>query len=74
MTPMDSAELDKRFTSHPPQGDQSERYAQIRSEIRRVAELITDLTPDSREQALALTKLEEAVFWANAAIARRSGS
>jgi len=26
--------------------------------------------PDSRERSLALTKLEEAVSWANAAIAR----
>lgn len=28
------------------------------------------ICPDSRELSTALTKLEEAVFWANAAIAR----
>jgi len=28
-------------------------------------------TPESREQSLAITALEEAVMWANAAIARR---
>jgi hypothetical protein len=28
------------------------------------------LCPGSRELSLAITKLEEAVFWANAAIAR----
>jgi hypothetical protein len=28
-------------------------------------------TPESREQSLALTNLEQAVMWANAAIARR---
>jgi hypothetical protein len=30
-------------------------------------------TPASREQSLALTHLEDAVFWANAAIARHEG-
>lgn len=31
---------------------------------------ITHKTPKSREQSLAITKVEEAMFWANAAIAR----
>jgi len=29
------------------------------------------LAPESREKSLAITKLEEAVYWLNAAIARR---
>lgn len=32
--------------------------------------LINDLTPNSREQAVAFTKLEESIMWANAGIAR----
>jgi hypothetical protein len=28
------------------------------------------MTPPSREQSIAITKLEEALFWTNAAIAR----
>jgi len=68
---MDPGELDKRFTYHPPKGDQQERYIKLRSEMRRLATMIVQLTPESREQALALTKLEESVMWANAAIARR---
>ena len=37
-----------------------------------MAERLETLCPDSRELALAITKLEEVVFWANAAIARHS--
>lgn len=42
--------------------------------IRRHAEIlgqvVIDMTPTTREQSLALTRLEEVVFWAIAAIAR----
>jgi hypothetical protein len=63
-------ELEKRFTYHPPKHDQVARYGEIRSNAKGFASQIVNLTPPSREQALALTKLEEAVMWANAAIAR----
>jgi hypothetical protein len=35
--------------------------------------LLQSVTPASREQHFAFAKLEETVFWANAAIARREG-
>ncbi len=60
----------RRFTYHPPHGDQTERYQQIRAAGRTLAKLLIACCPDSRERALALTKLEEAVMWANASIAR----
>lgn len=66
-------EIDLRFTSHSPTGNQPQRYQEIRSYGHGMAACIVNLTPASREQSLALTKLEEAVFWANAAIARRDG-
>lgn len=66
-----SDELRNRFTYHAPHGDQAERYGEIRAKALEYAELICKLTPASREQSLALTKLDEAVFFANAAIARR---
>jgi hypothetical protein len=67
---MTHADIKNRFTYHAPKGDQPERYDKIRGMMRAVAEEMVDLIPESREKSLALTKLEEAVFWANAAIAR----
>ena len=68
---IDADELAIRFTYHPPQGTQPDRYRELRDAAARFADLIVTSTPESREQALALTNLEQAVFWANAAIARR---
>jgi len=67
---MDLSDLKNRFTYHPPVGDQVERYHVIRGKALEFAVLLDNLTPDSREKSLAITHLEEAVFWANAAIAR----
>jgi hypothetical protein len=63
-------ELENRFTYHAPEEDQVHNYEDIRGIGRRMAAIIIGLTPDCREQALAVTKIEEAVFWANAAVAR----
>jgi len=62
--------IENDFTYHPPQGDQAERYVKIRDAAKELALLIARNTPDSREQSVAFTKLEECSFWANAAIAR----
>lgn len=64
------ADLDNRFTYHPPKEGQPERYVKIREAARQLAQTIVELTPQSREQSVALTNLEQATFWANAAIAR----
>lgn len=69
MIPQD--ELRNRFTYHPPQGNQAQRYEELRDAARSFADMIVGMTPDSREQSLALTHLEQSVMWANAAIARR---
>lgn len=62
--------LARDFSYHKPVGTQNDRYVEIRARARLLAEFICEYTPASREQSLAVTKLEEAVFWANAAIAR----
>ena len=64
------ATLLNNFTYHPPFGDQPQRYIKLRDAAKTVAELFLELCPSSRERSLAMTNLEQAVFWANAAIAR----
>lgn len=58
------------FTYHPPFGNQISRYSHIRNTIKQAAEAVVLFCPESRERSLAITKLEEAVMWANASIAR----
>ena len=64
------ARLQNTFTYHRPFDNQRWRYEQLRSDAKNLAMRICGLTPPSREQSLALTKLEEAIMFANAAIAR----
>ena len=67
---MTQVEMEKRFTYHAPKGNQAERYEAIRFMGRSFAAHIVVNCPESRELSLAVTKIEEAIFWANAAIAR----
>lgn len=62
--------LNTTFTYHKPNSDQPERYTAIRDKAKELAVLICVTTPPSREQSIALTKLEEVSMFANAAIAR----
>lgn len=62
--------IETNFTYHPPKDGQPEKYQRIRDKAKDLAYLIDQLCPPSREQSLAMTKLEEAVMWANAGIAR----
>lgn len=65
-------ELETRFTYHPPKDEeQKKKYENLRHRAHLLAWDIFELVPESREKSLALTKLEEAVMWANAGIARR---
>lgn len=63
-------DIENIFKYHAPKPGQQEKYEGLRAAAKSLAADIMLKTPPSREQSLALTKLEEAIFWANASIAR----
>lgn len=69
---MELNELANRFTYHPVKDtDQAELYSSVRTQAFNLATWLCTVAPESRELSLAITHLEEVVFWTNAAIARR---
>lgn len=68
---LDAVELHHRFAYHPPATSEvATDHENVREACWRVANYLNELVPDGREKATMMTKLEEAMFWANAAIAR----
>jgi len=66
-------DLVNRFSYHKPSSDEvADLYEDIRSEAKRFASFLVNNTPTGREQSIAITNLEEVVFWANAAVARNN--
>jgi hypothetical protein len=63
-------QIENNFSYHSPKEGQPAKYTALREKAKELAYLINELAPKSREQSLAFTKLEEAVMWANASIAR----
>ena len=66
-----SEDLDRRFNYHAPDTERVQLHEQAREQLKLVAHFVESRVPDGREKSLALTKLEEAMFWTNAAIARQ---
>jgi len=63
-------QIEVAFTYHAPKEGQAAMYETLRVAAKTLAFCIAELCPEGRERSLALTKLEESVMWANAAIAR----
>lgn len=62
--------LEQRFRYHAPHGDQPKRYERIRAAALDFARVIVESCPSSAERSKALTDVDSAVMFANAAIAR----
>ena len=67
---MNPIEIIRRFRYHKPTEKQVPMYERNRNKARELAELINGQCPDNREKSIAISKVEEAVMWANASIAR----
>lgn len=68
---MDESEVRRRFSHHPPKSRQTEQlHEQIRAWFEDLTLRITPVVPECREASTGVTKLEEAMYWFNAAIAR----
>lgn len=69
---MDTADIDNRFKFHPATTPEKQNlHSRIRAEMHDTALWVNEFLPDGREKSLAITHLEEAMFWANAAAARQ---
>ena len=65
------AEIDKRFDFHQPDEERRARHEDLRRLTKTYArDALEIIHGDSREASLFLTSLEEALFWANAHVAR----
>lgn len=67
---MDKTDLNRRFDYHKPDEARVIKHEHIRHTMSVAAHTVDNTVPDGREKSLAITALEEAMFWANAAIAR----
>ncbi|MEO0479614.1 MAG: hypothetical protein AAF196_09050 [Planctomycetota bacterium] len=55
---------------HAPQGPSDiDMHQAVRARTTELAQWVNSALPDGREKSIALTKLDEARMWANAAVA-----
>lgn len=64
------AQIARMFNYHKPDEDKAWLHQWVRNNCETVAIAFDAELPDNREKAIAIEKLEEAMFWANASIAR----
>jgi hypothetical protein len=66
-----AADIEHRFTNHPPASDLvHEKLDAITALMIDAGNQLADMLPPGREASLAITNLEQASMWAKAAIAR----
>lgn len=68
---MDPLDIEHRFAFHAATTQEKrDEHTSVRQQCRQLADSLNEALPEGREKAVVMTKLEEVMFWANAAIAR----
>lgn len=68
---MNPEDIANRFAFHAATTQEKrDEHTSIRQACRRLADEMNERLPEGREKSIVVTKLEEVMFWANAAIAR----
>lgn len=71
----DQADIDNRFDFHAATtAEKRGEHGSVRAAHKTLAEFVAENVPAGRERSIALTKIEESMFWSNAGIARSSTS
>jgi hypothetical protein len=66
-------DLEKRFSFHPVNTEEVKKaHEDIRNYCKEFAFYLSVSIPEGREKSLALTHLEEVMYWCNSGIARNS--
>lgn len=63
-------EIKDRVNYHPPNEEAKRLHGVVRKQIEETMLILAASVPEGREHSTMLTKIEEAMFWANAGIAR----
>ena len=69
---MDKRDIKNRFDFHPATTEEKRNeHTSVRQQCYQLAEFLNEKLPEGREKSLAITHLEEVMFWGNAALARQ---
>lgn len=68
---MQDQDIINRFSYHPAKTPEKQQaHALVRSKCEDLAHALNRLLPNGAEKLKAINRLEEVMFWANAAVAR----
>lgn len=68
--PTTEADIEHRFTNHPPIGATGVTLDGLTTLFIDVGKTLVRVLPEGREKALALTHLEQVSMWSKASVAR----
>lgn len=64
-------DIENRFAFHAATTEEKrDAHTSVRQQCRQLADFLNEKLPPGREKNIAITKLEEVMFWGNASLAR----